>query len=355
MFSWARPTPLHVPRQIPADRPVYVISDLHLGDGTRSDTFMGKDAELLRFLDQVEREGAHLVVAGDVIDFHQAWIIERILKAHARVMGAFSRLAARTGVTYIWGNHDHDISVFRDLLRLDVCSSLEIGDQILIRHGYEYDPYIGPYLEQSHVATRVHHLVERLLETWLRTPLENFYNPANRLSFWLCHKMVLAGNLVGWAADRLGHPDLQRKLDASWLFWTQTQMGDPQCIFEHVRAASLDGPHPWIITGHSHLPGVVRFSDSRSYANTGSWTFNSAQYAYWDGRAVTVRDWISGRSYDDRAYRPLLDRRFRHMNYLDWWRENYLGWFRFRCGVERRLPTGEDATADRPAPVGEPG
>lgn len=270
MFSWATPTPLHIPRRIEADRPVYIISDLHLGDGTRSDTFLGKDAELLAFLDHVEREAAHLVIAGDVIDFHQAWIIERILKAHAKVIGALSRLAARTGVTYIWGNHDHDISVFRDLLRLDVCSSLEIGDRVLIRHGYEYDPYIGPNLEQSHVATRIHHLFERVFETWLRTPLENFYNPANRLTFWLSHKLVLGGQAVGWAAGRLGHPEVGERLDATWRFWTQTQLGDPQCIFEHVRAACEEGSHRWIVTGHSHLPGVIHFPRERSYANTGS-------------------------------------------------------------------------------------
>lgn len=350
MFSWARPTPLHVPRRIPASGPVYFVSDLHLGDGTRSDSFLGKDAELLAFLSQVEREGAHLVIAGDAIDFHQAWFITRILKAHARLIGVLSRLAARTGVTYIWGNHDHDISVFRDLLRLDVCSSLEIGDQVLVRHGYEYDPYIGPYLEQSHVATRIHHLIERVGETWLRLPLENFYNPANRLAWWTAHKAVVAGQGLGWVAERLGYPQLGRNLEATWRFWTQSQLGDSQCIFEHVREACLTGPFPWVVTGHSHLPGVVRFSPERAYANTGSWTFNSAQYAYWDGKDIVVRDWITGRTYDDRAYRPLIEGRYRHMSFMEWWRENYLGWFRFRAGHERRVPSADDAPADRPAP-----
>jgi len=348
MFSWARPTPLHVPRRIAADRPVYIISDLHLGDGTRSDSFLGKDAEMLSFLEQVEREEAHLVIAGDAIDFHQAWFITRVLKAHARLIGAFSRIAARTGVTYIWGNHDHDISVFRDMLRMDVCSSLEIGDAVLIRHGYEYDPYIGPHLEQSHVATRVHHLFERVLETWLRMPLENFYNPANRLTFWLSHKLVAAALLAGRLGQRLGVDGVGAGLVSTGRFWTQSQLGDPQCIFEYVRQASLEGSFRWIVTGHSHLPGVVRFSPERFYANTGSWTFNSSQYAYYDGKTITVRDWITGRVYDDRAYRPLLDGRFRHMGFMEWWRENYLGWFRFRAGYERRLPIGDEGTETRP-------
>ncbi len=348
MFSWAKPTPLHIPRRMTADRRVYIISDLHLGDGTRSDSFLGKDAELLALLDQVEREGAHLVIAGDGIDFHQSWFITRILKAHARVMGAFSRLAQKTGVTYIWGNHDHDISVFRDLLRLDVCSSLELGDQVLIRHGYEYDPYIGPYLEQSHLATRIHHLYERLAETWIRMPLENFYNHSNRLTFWLFHKAVLAGRAWAWVNAKLGRPQVGPRLEAAWKFWVQCQLGDSQCIFHNVKDASLQGAFPWMITGHSHVPGVVRFSPERAYANTGSWTFNSAQYALWDGEKVTVADWITGRVYDDRAYIALQDKRFQHMNFDHWWAENYLGYFRFRAEVERRLPALDAAVADRP-------
>ena len=63
-FSWARPTPLEVTRRIDAGRRVYVISDLHLGDGTRSDIFLGKDRELVRFLERMREEDAHLVIAG---------------------------------------------------------------------------------------------------------------------------------------------------------------------------------------------------------------------------------------------------------------------------------------------------
>ncbi|MEC7947816.1 MAG: hypothetical protein VX265_09635, partial [Myxococcota bacterium] len=71
-FSWARPSPIEVTHRIEADRRIYVISDLHLGDGTRSDAFLGKDRELMRLLARVREEDAHLVIAGDCVDFHQA-------------------------------------------------------------------------------------------------------------------------------------------------------------------------------------------------------------------------------------------------------------------------------------------
>jgi UDP-2,3-diacylglucosamine hydrolase len=337
-FSWARPTPLEVTRRIDADRRIYVISDLHLGDGTRSDAFLGKDRELIRLIQRVRDEGAHLVIAGDCIDFQQAWSMSRVLRAHARLIGELSRLADTNGVTYIWGNHDYDINLFRDLLRFDVCSSLEVGDEILIQHGYQYDPFIGPNLGQTHVATVIHHMVERMLDSWIRLPLENFYTLPNRVTFWCFHKF-------GWGLDRLhklalrmGRGQLtQGTVDSMW-YWTQSQLGDPGCLVKDAKSFMARSSYRYLVAGHSHLPGLVRLQDDQWYVNTGSWTFNSAQYALWDGASFVVKDWITGRRYGDDAYRPILDERYKHMGFLDWWRENYLGWLRYRVGEEGRLP-----------------
>src|SRR6185503_843248 len=87
IFSWAKAKSIQIPGEQPPDQPLYIISDLHLGDGTRSDAFMGKDKELLSFLEKVRSEGAHLVVGGDAIDFPQAWSFTRILRAHSAVFG----------------------------------------------------------------------------------------------------------------------------------------------------------------------------------------------------------------------------------------------------------------------------
>ena len=355
MFSWAHATPLRIHRTIPADQPIYFISDLHLGDGTRSDSFLGKDQELIAFLRHVSDKRAHLVIVGDAIDFHQAWSMTRVLKAHARLIGELARMAGDTGLTYLWGNHDHDISLFRDVMRMDVCSSLEVGDKMLVQHGYEYDPYIGPYLEQTHVATRIHHLAERIFGTWMRMPLEHFYTPGNRVAMWLARWFGLSAFAMAKLNRAIGRRERARKMEGYVKYWVQAQMGDPQGIFEGVRHALNHGPHDWIVTGHSHLPGLVELAPGRHYVNTGSWTFNSAQYAHWDGEQMTVRDWITGRTYGDHAYRPLIDGRYRYVSLQEWWRENYLGFFRYRAGVERRLPELDGSTAvDRPAPTSAP-
>lgn len=339
ILPWAMPTPLQITHRLPADRVFYIVSDIHLGDGSTSDTFMGKDREFIQFLNRARSHNAHLVVAGDIIDFHQAWSISRVLRAHGKLLGELSRYADELGVTYIWGNHDYDIMLFRDLLRLKVCSELHIGDEILVRHGYEYDPWIGPHLDASHLATQVHHIVERSLNSWIRLPLENFYTKANRLTFWLTHKVALALDLRMTLLRKLGFHEHASKSEKVLSYWAQNQLGDAAGLFENVREALLGGPQRFLVTGHSHLPGRVDLRTDRTYVNTGSWTFNSSTYAVWDGQDFTVRDWMSGREYRDQAYRPLVDRRYRHLLFLDWWREQYLGWFRFRCAEESWRPS----------------
>jgi UDP-2,3-diacylglucosamine pyrophosphatase LpxH len=327
-------------KTIPTDREIFFISDLHLGDGTSSDSFQGKDDALIEFLEHVRKCEAHLVIVGDAIDFHQAWTFSRVLKAHGKLFGVLSSLADTHGVTYIWGNHDADMSFFKDILRFHVCSSLSIGDLGLVVHGYEYDPFIGPNLEATHQATRIHHLIERALGSWIRTPLEHFYTWPNRIVFWIVHKLAILKNQL----PKIGLTSLSENLTKHELYWVHAQLGDPQGIFEQVRTAVTEGPHQFIVTGHSHMPGKVEIAPGRFYINTGSWTFRSATYAHWDGTQFRVRDWVRNKDYTDHLYQPLLDRRWRHMDMMAWWRANYLGWFRFRAGETRRAPSLRPAT-----------
>ena len=335
-FSWARPAPLEITLRLPADQRIYLISDLHLGDGTRSDSFLGKDRELLALLARVREEGAHLVIAGDAIDFYQAWTMSRVLRAHARLIGELARMAESNGVTYIWGNHDYDMALFRDVLRFDVCSTLLIGDDAMVCHGYQYDPFIGPNLEQTHVATIFHHLVERILDSWIRLPIENFYTLPTRISFWLFHKLALAVYGMHGLASRVGIDTLFSGLRKTIWYWSQNQIGDPGCLLDGVVQRLETSEYRWVVAGHSHLPGKVELRPGRFYINTGSWTYNSSQYALWDGEGFVVRDWISGREYGDRVYRPLMNPALKEMTVLEWWRENYLGWLRFRGGEAKR-------------------
>ncbi len=335
-FPWARrPAPSRTV-QLPEDQPLYLISDVHLGDGTRSDAFVGKDRELLEFLHMVRREGAHLVIAGDIIDFSQALTFTRVLRAHGDVLRCLSEMAGLGGVTYVWGNHDYDMALYRDLLRWDVCSSVELGSDILLVHGHQFDPYIANNLRESGVTTTIHHQVERALGTWLRTPLEEFYTVAGRLMWWVCRRLSQALRVFFRLLERLGLPPQGAKLEAYLNYWVQTQVGNPLNLWPQVREHLLASERHTLVCGHSHLPGKVQLTPDRTFINSGSWTFRAAQYVHWDGEQFHVRDWASDAVIGDEHYRPLLEGRLTQVDFDRWWREEYLGWLRFRCGETRR-------------------
>ncbi len=337
VFAWSRAEPHTDIRRIPADGPVYVISDLHIGDGSRSDIFLAKDKDLLRFLEHVRQERAMLVIAGDAVDFSQAWAFGRVLKAHGKLFFALRQLAEEGQLIYVYGNHDHDMRFYKDMLSFPVVAGVEIGDEVKIIHGHQLDPEIGPNLQESELATLVHHFFERALRTWLRVPLDLFYTRSNRAMFWVGHKALWWKRITGWLVKPLDGGARLDRAEERAAYWIRSNMGDPGCLF-HPALERLDAQDQRVLVcGHSHLPGIVRRVDGRVYANTGSWTFASASYLRWspdDG--IQVRDWLSGRTWGSELYEPLMRGDFDHKTIDDWWREHYMGLFRFRCGEERR-------------------
>ncbi len=337
-WSWSQPKEATRERRIAADRPVYFVSDLHLGDGSRSDIFMRKDRALLELLGRVRDEGARLVIVGDAIDFYQAWGLTSVLKAHGPLLRALSELADRNGVVYVYGNHDYDIALFHELFRWEVCSTLRIGPDILVQHGHQFDPFIGPELQSSEMMTRIHHAIEHVVG-WVRMPLHEFYTPANRLVYWGFHKLWHALKLRAWVFRSLGFPNVARK-GLDWVnYWVRSESGDPMSMFWPALEGARRVGATTLVCGHAHMPGLVQ-AEGVQYVNTGSWTFGHAQYAVFDGSRFSVRDWITGREYGGELYQAALARELVDIDMDRWWRNQYLGWFRFRSAELRRQVNG---------------
>ena len=169
------------------------------------------------------------------------------------------------------------------------------------------------------------------------TPLEQFYNPVNRLAFWFFHKNALWVDFLDRVWSRLGRPDMMTERKRAIDYWTRNQLGDAAMLFDGVCRFLPGSDLNALVCGHSHIPGRIEMPDGKVYVNTGSWTFASSQYAVWDGEDFSVRDWISGKVYQDELYLTCCvvtttagcDR---------WWAENYMGWLRYRCGEEGGLP-----------------
>jgi UDP-2,3-diacylglucosamine pyrophosphatase LpxH len=322
---------------VSADQRIWFVSDLHMGDATPCDAFFGKDRHLIALIERAEREGALLVIVGDAIDFNQAWSMSRVLAAHQDLFAAMSRLAKEGRLIYVIGNHDYEINLFEKILSFRVCDELHIGDDVLVAHGWQFDPYMRETVGDGHEwSTTVHHLAERYLNTWLRVPLGEFYTFGNRLLFWLVHKIAMLANLYASGMKALGAPRSAEKLNDYLSYWARSNMGDSMGMFRPVRDALRDGPWKAIPCGHSHLPGIVPLEGDRLYINTGSWTFASSHFVIWDRGEWSCGDWITGRTIAAEFYEPLLDGHLYDKDFWQWWRENYMGFLRFREGEERR-------------------
>ncbi len=322
--------------EAPGGDKVYFVSDVHLGDGSHADAFQGKDRYFLDFLDEVEQQASTLVILGDALDFEQAWFFSRIMRAHKQVIAKLTHLAEKIRVVYVFGNHDPDILLFKEILKWELCSKVILDSHILAVHGYEFDPYVGENMDESSFWARTMMLYERIFKTWIRLPLRDNYTLSNRachyIFLWICR----ATRALRWFGPRIGKPDLALGWE-NWVhLWTRGVLGDPMGITRPA-LAYLEG-HPkydTVICGHSHLPGIVD-DGGRRYINLGSWAFGNSQYGVYDGQEFRIYDWISGRPIRDENYRPIFEGRT-DRTFEQWFQSEYLGYLRFRCGEEALL------------------
>jgi len=91
------------------DHSIFVISDLHMGDGGARDNFAVGDRErqLSLFLDYVAKEQGELVVLGDLFEFWQMNPSGTITK-HLPLLDRLAKMKA----VYVVGNHDADLVHF---------------------------------------------------------------------------------------------------------------------------------------------------------------------------------------------------------------------------------------------------
>jgi len=114
------------------------ISDIHLGDGSRTDDFH-RDKELLSFLDFVGKEAEELIIGGDLFELWQAKL-EGIIFCHKEVVNKILILSRKIKVTYVIGNHDH--IPFIRLVGSGLGIQKEYRDdknKLVCEHGNQYD------------------------------------------------------------------------------------------------------------------------------------------------------------------------------------------------------------------------
>ncbi|MBL7081135.1 MAG: UDP-2,3-diacylglucosamine diphosphatase [Candidatus Omnitrophica bacterium] len=116
------------------------ISDLHLGDGSRTDDFH-RDRELLEFFEFVESQAQELIILGDFLELWQA-DLDRVIFRHSEVINRLLTLRKKVKVTFVIGNHDYIPFVKFADAGAGIC--LEYRDsenRIVAEHGHKYDTF----------------------------------------------------------------------------------------------------------------------------------------------------------------------------------------------------------------------
>jgi len=138
-----------------------VLSDLHLGDGSKADDFgpsNGRaDVELIQFVEALSSDTT-LIIAGDLLELWQAplWAIKR---AH----GAALRTLMERADIYVIGNHDKAMigTKLYGLRGVPYWSGELGGERTLIEHGHIHDPVVANAPRLARIFTRVVGYLER--------------------------------------------------------------------------------------------------------------------------------------------------------------------------------------------------
>jgi uncharacterized membrane protein HdeD (DUF308 family)/UDP-2,3-diacylglucosamine pyrophosphatase LpxH len=247
---------------------LFVISDLHLGDGGVRDNFEpgGRTRQLHQFLDHVGAEGGELVILGDLFELWQ--MNTSHIFAHRReLLDHFAQLP----LVYVPGNHDVDLLYFIGsgflehpfFAHMSRPFDRQIGGRrFRFFHGHETDPFNAsenPGFGQM-LTIFAGLFVDQNKSPFLATGeavevvLEQFGE--SMLALWNC---ATAGMSVPIGAEE----DLEPRE-------ALTPAQNPDRIREHVDGVRLAKEREgWdvAVLGHTHKLGCV----GDWYHNSGSW------------------------------------------------------------------------------------
>jgi UDP-2,3-diacylglucosamine pyrophosphatase LpxH len=268
-------------------RKLFVISDVHIGDGSCKDNLMKHDKGglLLRFLDEVERQNGALMICGD---FLELWAYPWVAIVH-RWHKLLDRLADMD-VIYVTGNHDelHNPSFsdcrsahrFFNAIRHPFVKTIG-GRRFKFMHGHEVDPLISHrFTAAAPVLRFLAGTLEFKSDTCLITSdaVSDFLMEAGEQWLRIWHTLT---RQVNRAYLQLGLSDSMTRLK------TPLRTRNMLARFYDQQ---LSGDYDITITGHTHNAGFY----GTWYYNCGCWTRQTPNYMVIDpdGR-VEIRNWTA--------------------------------------------------------------
>ena len=272
--------------------PIFVISDLHMGDGGSRDNFSrgrkgNREAELGKFLDYVCGERGELVIIGDLFEFWQANLSTLVVKRR----GLLDRFAEMRAV-YVVGNHDVDLQAFIGTGFLchpflgQMCRPFERtinGKRFRFMHGHEVDPFnCGELPSWGRMFSIFAGICEDAEESPFLPdgrPVEGLLDEFGELLLRLLNS---SRSKVGKPTPIIARPNPKQQLTPAQNAERVEELH--RKYREHKEAHGYDVA----IVGHTHRPG--RLEDW--YYNSGSWAGQSNNFLRISASGrVDVFDW----------------------------------------------------------------
>ncbi len=294
-----------------ADRPVFIISDLHLGPKSELGLSARRTAELRALLDTCAEEGALVLLAGDILDTLQTGAGPQEILDRAQLSDCLRSACVATQVVYIIGNHDPGPEEL-DFLPWEVCDQVIVDGHVLVLHGHHFDS-----LSRGRRHTRwerAHAFAQNVLGTTIGFPIARHNTLINRafisLASCLCEVALVLGAVFG------PHRAVQQLRKDLAYFIHADQQSDPCRMLHGLSEWPLETGIDTVVCGHSHAPGEIRLGSIR-YANCGSWMQARTVGVLRDG-SFQVVDLDTGARIGSEAYEGWE----REFDWLYEWRNN---------------------------------
>lgn len=280
------------------DKTIFVISDLHMGDGGPRDNFQvgNREKELESFLRYVEKEHGKLIILGDLFEFWQA-SIARILVKRKAWLERFADLR----VTYVIGNHDIDLAAFvrddgsvnKDFLihpffdRITKSFKRPIADkEFKFMHGHEVDEFNK---DENPGWGRMFTILAGMIEDINKSPLLQDGDTVEKVLSKFGEAMLGLWDLIKQKVlkKNYSNEEPERQLTPA-----QNPKRKDEMIKKYLEDKEKEG-YEIAIVGHTHEAG----QREDWYYNSGCWAAekNSFVKISTNGK-VEVFDWVNGKA-----------------------------------------------------------
>ena len=250
------------------------ISDLHLGDGSRTDDFH-RDKEFLEFLEFVESQAQELIILGDFLELWQA-DLDRVLFRHSEIINKLLCLRNKINLTYVIGNHDY--IPFVKFIDSDEGICLEYRDSenaIVAEHSHRYDifnRYKNPLKSIKWPPGKQFSLFIAGLERLIHPNVDKWTKKAMRgLDQFLREAMLIRNRITPSTKEYLRRGGHFGEFD--------------QAVRNHIKTGARI-----VVFGHTHK-SQLQIIDKGIYANCGAWVDGTTPtYIAYDKHRIELRE-----------------------------------------------------------------